>query len=155
MLRPPLSALLAAMMAIAGAALADEIGIHTVDAHARPTPPGITMGEVDLVLMNHGSADDALTGASSPVAESAGLYRNAAGDGAAPAAMPSLTIKANDGVAFKPEGPHILLIGLKQSLKPGDSFPLTLIFTHAGAVDITVMVQPLTPVKRSMPGMKM
>jgi copper(I)-binding protein len=136
--------------------VADETGIHIVDAHSRPTPPGVTSGVVYLVLMNHGSADDALTGVSSPVAESAGLYRTTVESGVSTMpAVTDFTIKANDGVTFKPDGLHIMLIGLKQPLRIGDMFPVTLTFAKAGAVEITVTVQPLTPAKGAMPGMKM
>jgi copper(I)-binding protein len=38
-------------------------------------------------------------------------------------------------------GYHIMLVGLKSPLKPGDRFPMTLTFDKAGKVDVTVVVQ--------------
>jgi copper(I)-binding protein len=156
-MRALLSALLIGLAALAGpAAHADESGIHIVDVHARATPPGITTGMVYLVMMNHGAADDSLTGVSSPVAASAGLYRSSPESGVS--AGPPVTdfkIKANEGVTFKPDGLHIMLMGLKQPLRIGDSFPVTLSFAKAGPVDITVTVQALSPSKAGKPGMKM
>jgi copper(I)-binding protein len=49
-------------------------------------------------------------------------------------------------------------MGLKQQLKPGDSFPLTLDFAKAGPVTVTVAVQPIKAKPKpmqDMPGMKM
>jgi len=39
-------------------------------------------------------------------------------------------------VAFDPGGMHIMLVGLKQPLKEGQTFPLTLTFRKAGKVDV-------------------
>ena len=130
--------------------------IHIVDANARPTPPGVTAGVVYLMLMNHGAEDDTLTGISTPIADMAELHRSVTENGIA--RMPPVTgfvIKSNDGVTFKPGGLHIMLMGLKQPLKIGQTFPVTLTFAKAGPVEITVTVQPLKPPKPSMDGMKM
>jgi copper(I)-binding protein len=156
MFRGIAATLLIALALFAGGARADESGIHIADAHARPTPPGITTGVVYLVVMNHGAADDDLTGVSSPVAASAGLYRSAVESGVlAGPPVSDFKIKANDGVTFKPGGLHIVLMGLKQPLRIGDMFPVTLNFAKAGPVDVTVTVQALTPTKSGKPGMKM
>jgi copper(I)-binding protein len=42
-------------------------------------------------------------------------------------AMPALTLPANQAVDLAPGGYHVMLMGLKQVLKPGDSVPLTLV----------------------------
>jgi copper(I)-binding protein len=53
----------------------------------------------------------------------------------------SLEIKAGDEVKMKPgEGYHIMLMGLKNPLKAGEKFPMTLTFRQAGTVKITVHV---------------
>jgi copper(I)-binding protein len=38
-------------------------------------------------------------------------------------------------------GFHLMLLGLKQPLRPGEQFPLLLKFRQAGAVKVTVTVQ--------------
>jgi copper(I)-binding protein len=43
-------------------------------------------------------------------------------------------------VTLAPGSYHIMLSGLKQSLKQGDSFPITLSFAKAGPVTATVTV---------------
>ena len=43
-------------------------------------------------------------------------------------------------MTLKPGGYHIMLMGLKQQLKDGETFPVTLTFEKAGAVTTTVHV---------------
>jgi hypothetical protein len=50
-------------------------------------------------------------------------------------------------------GLHVMLMQLKQPLKVGDTFPLTLEFEHAGKVEVTVVVQqPMRDGKGEMKG---
>ena len=54
-------------------------------------------------------------------------------------------------VKFAPGGLHVMLIGLKQPLKNGDHFPLTLHFQKSGEAQLQVEVRDApTP----MPGME-
>ena len=126
------------LLALAASALADNAGpIHIADAKARPTAPGAETAVVYLVLMNHGAIDDSLTGLSTPIAEKAELHRSTDSGGIAKMdAVPELPVKANDGVTFAPGGLHVMLMGLKQQLQLGDSFPLTLNFAKAGPVTV-------------------
>jgi len=48
----------------------------------------------------------------------------------------AIEIPADGQVAFKPGGLHIMLIGLKQSLDPGERFGITLEFDKSGAVAV-------------------
>jgi copper(I)-binding protein len=45
-------------------------------------------------------------------------------------------------VVLAPGGYHIMLMGLKQPLKQGDAFPITLNFANAGPVTAQVTVEP-------------
>jgi copper(I)-binding protein len=42
-------------------------------------------------------------------------------------AMPALTLPANQAVNLAPGGYHVMLMGLKQPLKAGDTVPITLV----------------------------
>lgn len=134
-----------------------EPTIHIVDVKARPTAPGAQTAAVYLVMMNHGADDDRLTGMSTPVAEKAELHRTVDSGGMSKMdAVPDFEIKANGGVTFAPGALHIMLTGLKQQLKLGESFPLTLTFAKAGPVTVTVGVQQIKAKPMpDMPGMKM
>ena len=51
-----------------------------------------------------------------------------------------------------------MLMGLKNPLKEGDSFPMTLTFEKAGTIQVTVKVEKpgaMTPMPGMKPGMKM
>jgi copper(I)-binding protein len=146
------------LLALSTAAFAQEGPIHVADAKARPTAPGGT-GVVYMLVMNHGTADDDLTGLSTPVADKAEIHRSMEMDGVSHMeAVADLPVKANAAVDFGPGGLHVMLMGLKQPLKIGDSFPLTLTFAKAGPVTVCVSVQQIkakAKPKDDMPGMKM
>jgi copper(I)-binding protein len=146
------------LLALAAPAYAQEGPIHVADAKARPTAPG-GIGVVYLIVMNHGTADDDLTGLTTPVADKAEMHRTADRNGISHMeAVADVPVKAMGSVAFAPGGLHVMLMGLKQPLKLGDSFPLTLTFAKAGPVTVTVAVQQIKAKSKpmdDMPGMKM
>ena len=53
----------------------------------------------------------------------------------------ALPMTAGNPVTLAPGGYHIMLMGLKQPLKQGDTFPITLSFAKAGQLTATVTVQ--------------
>jgi copper(I)-binding protein len=149
------------IVSLSGAAgtLAQAEDIHLAAAQARPTSPGAA-GVVYVTVMNHGTADDTLTGVETPVADTASMHRTSNENGVMKM-MPvtALPVPANGAVSFEPGGLHIMLEGLRQPLKLGDSFPITLTFKNAGSVKTTVNVVRVVNAKEhdmgSMPGMKM
>lgn len=149
---------LAFILALAGSASAVDGPIQVTDARARPTAPGGT-GVVYLEIANHGTADDDLTGLTTPVADKAEMHRTADQNGISHMeAVADVPVMAMGTVAFAPGGLHVMLMGLKQPLKLGDSFPLTLTFAKAGPVTVTVAVQQIKAKAKpmdDMPGMKM
>ena len=50
---------------------------------------------------------------------------------------------ARGQVSFKPGGLHVMLIGLRQELKPGDKFAVTLRFEKAGDRTIEAVVREM------------
>jgi periplasmic copper chaperone A len=53
-------------------------------------------------------------------------------------------------MTFAPGGYHIMLMGLKQALVAGTTFPVTLTFAKAGEVTATVSVQKVTATMPTM-----
>jgi copper(I)-binding protein len=137
----------------------NQNSIEVSNIRARPTAPGAVTGVVYMAVANHGAADDDLTGLSTPVAEKAEMHRTVNQAGVMRMdAIPDLPIKAHGEATFSPEGLHVMLSGLKQPLKLGDTFPLTLDFAKAGPITVSVSVAPIKPeAKRGteMPHMKM
>lgn len=99
-----------------------------------------------------GATADTLTGTSSPVAAKTELHRTVRkGDVMEMLPVASVPVAPGKPVTFAPGGYHVMLIGLKQALKPGETFPLTLRFAHAGEQTVTVTVG--TAGGMNMPGM--
>ncbi|HUC63984.1 MAG TPA: copper chaperone PCu(A)C [Stellaceae bacterium] len=131
--------------------------IEVSHAWARATAASAANGAVYLKVMNHGTADDRLTGASTTVAAKAELHITLNDNGVMKMRpMADVPVKAGGSAEFKPDGMHIMLLGLKHPLKAGEHFPLTLTFEKAGAVKTMVIVQKAgAAAPGSMPGMKM
>lgn len=111
---------------------------------ARATPPGAKSGGAFFVVENTGTAPDRLVGVASPVAGAVELHKMAMEGGVMKMrATPSLEVRAGDKVELKPGGYHVMLIDLKQPLKAGDTFPLTLTFAGAGTIQVSVEVEAM------------
>ena len=130
------------------------------EAWARATPPGAQTGAAYVTLTNTGAADDQLLSAATPVAGVAQIHTTLTENGVTKMRpLASLDVKPGAPVMFKPGGMHIMLMQLKQPLKAGQTFPLTLTFAKAGKVEITVKVQKVGAMTGmdmgDMPGMNM
>ncbi|TJZ78967.1 copper chaperone PCu(A)C [Chitiniphilus eburneus] len=110
----------------------------------RATAPGATVGGVFLTLDNTAGEADKLLSAATPAAERAELHSMSMENGVMKMRqVPAIDVPAKTKQALAPGGLHIMLTGLKQPLKEGASFPLTLTFEHAGAVQVHVKVEAL------------
>ncbi|MBP7670488.1 MAG: DUF1775 domain-containing protein [Ferrovibrio sp.] len=106
---------------------------------ARATPA--KMGGAFMTLVNGGNAADRLVKAASPVAEAVELHTHVKdGDTMRMRPVDGIDIAAQGRTMLEPGSFHVMLIGLKQPLKEGASFPLTLTFEKAGPVTLQVPV---------------
>jgi hypothetical protein len=130
----------AAGLVIASAALAQPAQLEVKDAWAGATP-GKAENGVAYVTITSPTADR-LVSASTPVAKKAELHTMSM-QGMVMKMRPiaGLDIPAGQPVSLKPGGEHIMLMGLKQPLREGESFPLTLDFEKAGPRTVTVAVE--------------
>jgi copper(I)-binding protein len=127
MIRNLLPAVLA-VTGLAASAQAAESGLMVMAPWSRPAGAGMT-GVGYLTLMNHGRAAAVLTGAESPAAARVEIHNASMSGGVMRMEKtPQVVIPAGGEVAFAPGGRHLMLIGLKAALKPGDRAPLTLLF---------------------------
>ena len=134
----------AASLLLAGAAVAQTAApqgqIQIKDAWARATPGKAENGAAYLTIVSPGA--DRLVSLSTPVAKKAQLHTMTTEGGVMKMRpLAGLDVPADQPVTLKPGGAHIMLMGLKQPLKPGESFPLTLSFEKAGKRDVTVAVE--------------
>jgi hypothetical protein len=121
-------------------ALAEQSAIQVDHAWSRAAMAG-REGVVYLTITDTGSPDT-LTGVTTPVAAEAALHQSIDNHGVMKMRpVGPLPIEPGKPVTLAPGGYHIMLMGLKQTLKAGDSFPVTLSFAKAGQVTATATVQ--------------
>jgi len=132
-------ALFAVLLLIAGAAAAQTGSVEVRDAWARATPGKAEIGAVYLTLES--PIADRLTDLSTPVAAIAQLHTTTMEGGIMKMArLAALDLRAGQPIKLEPGAMHIMLIGLTDKLRPGQSFPLTLTFEKAGKREVTVSV---------------
>jgi periplasmic copper chaperone A len=112
------------------------------DVWVRAAPAG-GQTAVYFTIVNGKVAADTLVGASTPAAASAGLHETTTDNSGMTGMQPvgQVTIPGGGTVEFKPGGYHVMLMGLVNELKVGESIPLTLTFEQAGVVPITAAVR--------------
>jgi copper(I)-binding protein len=148
-------------VSFAVSALAQSNGVEIKGAWARATPGGAQTGAAYVTLQS--PTGDRLTGASTPVAKMAELHSMTMDNGVMKMRqVDGVDLPAGQALSLKPNGYHIMLMGLTQPLKEGQTFPLTLTFAKAGSENVTVTVQKvgsMGPGDQSggmnMPGMNM
>jgi len=127
-------------------------GIEIGHPYARSTLAGQPTGGAYLTLTNKGPADRLLS-ISANVGERVELHSMAMeGDVMRMRQVDTIDLPAGRTVELKPGGLHIMLLGLKAPLKAGDTFPMTLTFEKAGAIDVVVNVEAVqaAPMKHDM-----
>ncbi len=131
-------------------ALALPAGAHEVRAGdlaitqgwSRAAGQGAT-GAGYLTITNRGSQADRLVSASSPVARTTELHTHMR-EGEVMRMRPvqgGIEIPPGQSVTLRPGGLHVMLIGLSQPLRQGETVPLTLRFERAGEVQVPLAVQ--------------
>jgi hypothetical protein len=136
-------ATLASLLALAACG-GSEGGLRVEDAWVRQ-PVGERPAAAYMTIVNDGAQADALLGAATEVAESAELHETVM-EGTVMKMRPvsRLEIPAGERVALEPGGLHIMLKGITQELKPGDTITLTLRFQRAGQITVQAEVRELT-----------
>ena len=148
----------AVVVAVSALSLASAHGSKAGDIEighpfATPSLDGSVNGAAYFAsLENTGGQADKLLRASTPAAASVelhtmnvdaqGVMRMRQVDGVELA--PKSTLKMRPGLGY-----HLMLAGLKQPLREGSTFPMTLEFQRAGKVEVKVVVQ--TPKPRDAP----
>lgn len=111
-------------------------------AWARATPGGAKTGAAYVRIENHGMQADKIIGVASPIAAKVEIHTmSMENDVMVMKPAGDVEIPSHGTVELKPHGLHIMLMGLKQPLKEGDTFPVTLTFEKAGPVDLQVVVE--------------
>lgn len=142
--RSPLLAALTAAGALFSLTAHAGDGVTVQDAWARASAGAASNGAAYVSLVG-GVQPDTLISASTPVAETAEVHATINDNGVMKMrAEPNVPIEAGQTVTFAPGGNHIMLMGLKQPLIAGQTFPLTLTFAHTPPLTVDVQVRGLT-----------
>lgn len=137
-----LSILTLCLMGISGAYAQGDL--HAAKAYAFATAPAQKNGAVFVTLHNGSDHVMSLEGAESDVAGAIEIHSMAMeGDKMQMRQIQALQIPSQQHVMLEPTGNHIMLIGLKDPLKAGEHFDMTLLFD--GDVKVPVSVEIVAP----------
>ncbi len=132
--------LVAGFVFAAGAASAQTGQIEVNNAWARATPGKSQIGAAYVTIRS--PTADRLVAASTPIAQKTELHTmEMSGMVMKMRPIAGIDIPAGQPVTLGPGGMHIMLMGLKEPLKAGQSFPLTLNFAKAGTRTVDVVVE--------------
>jgi hypothetical protein len=103
---------------------------------------GAGTGAVYVTLSNSGAQADALVSASTDAAQTVELHETKQEAGVMKMRpVKTIPVPAGGKTELKPGGYHIMLMGLKHDLKPGDKVAVTLEFEHGGRVRVEAPVR--------------
>jgi copper(I)-binding protein len=137
-----------ALAALVGAACSpqeaspDVSPLEARSAWARPADSGATSA-VYFVLGNAGQSSDTLTSVeSSGLAATTEMHVSTQRGGMMHMSeVTSLPVPADDSVAFRPLGAHVMLTGLQRQLSVGDTVSVTLRFVSGRTVEVRAGVR--------------
>lgn len=122
----------------------EESSVLVEEAWARESPPLVTTGAAYMTVINQGEKVDRLLGVSGEVADRVELHAHSMEEGVMKMRrIDAVEVGPEQPTMLEPGGLHVMLIGLKQPLAAGHSFPLTLNFERAGEVVVDIVVRGL------------
>lgn len=109
---------------------------------SRATPKGAQVGVGYMAIKNNGTTPDRLIGGSVDVADHFELHVTTIENGIARMReLSDIEIKPGQVIEFKPGGSHVMFVNLKHPLSKGEHINGTLVFEHAGKVQIEYSVE--------------
>jgi periplasmic copper chaperone A len=138
---------IAGLVGLAWAGWAIAGGVEVREAWARATMPGQQVAGVYMTLTSDVPAR--LVALRSPQARLAEVHEMREQDGVMRMRrVDALALPAGKAVKLEPNGLHIMLVDIREPLKPGDRARLTLVVERAGKrseVPVDAEVRPLLP----------
>jgi copper(I)-binding protein len=135
---PLLIAAFALAAASANAAASD--GLKVTGAWSRPAVAGFN-GVGYMTLSNHGRRAEALVKVESPAARAVEIHRSTETNGVmSMAPAPRVEVPPGKTVSFAPGAYHLMFLGLKTTLKPGDKLPAVLVFSDGRRIGLDFAV---------------
>jgi copper(I)-binding protein len=127
----------------AGGAMAADLKISA--PWSRATVRGASVGVGFLTIANTGKAPEQLLGGTTPSAEKVEIHETRSDGGVMTmrAVPEGIAIKPGATLVLKPGSYHLMLVGLKAVLLPGEIVHLTLNFAKAGPIAVDLPVQSI------------
>lgn len=121
---------------------ATAAAVQAEGANAYATASGATTGAVFLTLHNSGTDADKLTGVKTDAATTAEIHESFVDDQGTMQMRKVDDVEVGGGqqVTLKPDGYHIMLMGLTKPLVEGETFKVTLTFEKAPEVTLPVTI---------------
>ena len=134
--------LLAALLLLASCNNPGSPDVQVSDAWARETVAGQTATAAYMTLKNRGAGDDRLVAvaAAAPAVAMLHASENAGGIARMRPMEAGLAIPAGATVELKPGGSHVMVTGLGDPLRSGDTLKLTLRFEKSGERPVDVRI---------------
>jgi periplasmic copper chaperone A len=130
---------------IAATAMATEYKVGSLAISgpwSRTTPKSAENGVGYMTIKNNGNTPDRLIGGSVDAADHFELHVTIIENGIAKMReLKDIEIKPGQTIEFKPGGSHVMFVDLKHPLSKGEHVTGTLIFEHAGKVQIEYSVE--------------
>jgi periplasmic copper chaperone A len=118
-----------------------QMNIRVEDAYSREMPPTASNIAVYLTIRNVGSHGVSLESVSTEAAESAMIHRSAMENGMMTMEhLPELYIAPRENARLEPGGLHIMLVGLRRSLRAGDQIRMNLSFSNGVVLRVDVPI---------------
>ena len=114
-------------------------GVTAKVGFIKAVPAGSLATAAYLTLYNHGLNSTDIVNVSSPISERAELHTHVfEGDRFSMKKLATLSLPHKATFTMEPGGYHIMLIGLKETITPGDQVELWLEFDDGGKLQLTV-----------------
>ena len=111
---------------------------------SRATPKGAQTAIGYMTIKNNGTTPDRLTGGSIDVADHFQLHAMTMENGISKMReLSDIEIKPGQTIEFKPGGSHVMFVNLKRPLSKGEHISGTLVFEHAGKVNVDYSVESI------------
>ena len=125
------AALIAAGLVAAAPSAPVTLEIH--EAWLRPSPPGVPVGAGYLTIVNRGAVSDELLKVATPRASMVQVHETRLEQGVMRMReLERLAIAPQSRVVLAPNGTHLMLMGLTEPLRVGETVPITLRFARGG-----------------------
>jgi copper(I)-binding protein len=136
-----------AAYSVTGEAWATEYKVGSItitNPWSRATPKGASTAVGYMTIKNTGTTTDRLVGGSIDSASGFQLHSMVMENGVAKMReLSTVEIKPGQSIEFKPDSSHVMFVGLNKALSKGEHITGSLIFEHAGKVQIEYEIQAI------------